>query len=257
MNPSFELQTAIDAAKAGGELALKYFQTELDVKTKKDNSIVTVADVEAEKEIIKYITKAFPDAKFLAEESGGNIKENDFWIIDPIDGTRVFVRGIPQWSILIAHYKNNEVITGICYIPTQNILISSEKNRGAYINGKRTRVSKTDKPQKSFGSFGSITRFKEFESVLRLKEANIPMRSYEHAYALCLLASGNFDFVIDAYGTPWDYAPFACIVPEAGGKLTDFEGKKWHLNSKSLLATNGILHDEIVKIINKKRPKLI
>lgn len=246
---SLDLQVAIDAAKAGGRIALKYFDTSIEAKYKKDLSIVTVADVETEDAIKKYIVNHFPTAKFVAEESGGDINEKDFWIIDPIDGTRVFAKGIPQWSILIAHYKNKEVLSGVCYIPAQNILIVAEKGKGAFLNGEQVHVSTTSSARGSFGSFGSIHRFEDSKPILRLNEKDIVLRSYEHAYALSFLAAGKMDVVIDAYGTPWDYAPFIRIIPEAGGKVTDFEGNEWNLDSKNLLATNGILHDEIVSIL--------
>lgn len=252
INPSKELQTAINAVKAGSELALSYFQKELTINLKKDNSLVTNADFLVEEEIKRHITKNFPKAKFLAEESGGNIHEKECWIIDPIDGTRVFTKRIPLWSILIAHYVDNEVTCGVCYIPSQNTLIAAEKGKGAYRNGKRIRVSKTNSVNNSFGNFGSLHRFSSTAPVLKLNDKGVVFRSYEHAYAFSFFVAGDMDLIIDGGGTPWDYAPFACIVPEAGGKLTDLEGKEWHLNSKNLLATNGILHDEILKIINKK-----
>lgn len=250
-NASLELQTAINAAKAGGKVALKYFQTKLEVETKKDRSFVTTADIEVEKEIKKQITKNFPNANFFAEESGGNIKERDIWIIDPIDGTRVFIKGITQWSILIAHYKNREITTGICYIPTQNILLFAEKNKGAYLNGKPIRVSKTDSLNDAFGSFGSIRHYKNINPIIQLNAMKTVLRGFESAYGLALVATGSMDIVIDAYATPWDYAPFIRIIPEAGGQVTDFQGEKWKITSKNLLATNGLLHNKVLKIINK------
>jgi histidinol-phosphatase len=252
MNASIELQTAIKAAQAGEKIALKYFQTDLEIKTKTDNSILTIADIETEKAIKKHITKQFPDAKFLAEESGGNTKENDFWIIDPIDGTRLFAKGIPFWSILIAHYKDGEINLGVCAVPGQKRLLVAEKGKGAFLNGKRVNVSTQKNVKGAFGSFGSLHRFKSPDPILKLTKKEAILRSYEHAYALTFLAAGNMDVVIDSYGTPWDYAPFVRIISEAGGKVTDFEGKSWNLNTKNLVVTNGLLHGEVIKIINSK-----
>ncbi len=251
MNSSLELQTAIEAAQAGEKIALKYFQTDLEIKTKTDNSILTIADIETEKVIKKHITRQFPDATFLAEESGGNTKENNFWIIDPIDGTRLFAKGIPFWSILIAHYKNGEINLGVCSVPGQKRLLVAEKGKGAFLNGKRVNVSTQKNVKGAFGSFGSLHRFKSPDPILKLTKKEAILRSYEHAYALTFLAAGNMDVVIDAYGTPWDYAPFISIISEAGGKVTDFEGKPWNLNTKNLVAPNGLLHDDVIKIINK------
>jgi fructose-1,6-bisphosphatase/inositol monophosphatase family enzyme len=250
-NPSQELQTAIEAAKAGGKIALNYFQTKLDVKTKKDSSFVTNADLETEKTIKNSILKSYPDAKFLAEESGGDTNEKDFWIIDPIDGTRMFIKGITQWSILIAHYANNEITSGVCYIPTQDILLVAEKNSAAYLNGKQVTVSTINTLDKAFGSFGSIRHYKNIDPIIKLNENKTVLRGFESAYGLALVAKGSMDVVIDAYATPWDYAPFIRIIEEAGGKVTDFEGKPWNLETKNLVATNGLLHDRVIKVINK------
>lgn len=252
ISASKELQIAIEAAEIGSNIALKYFQTNLTIKTKDDNSILTVADIEVEQAIKQHITKYFPNAKFLAEESGGDRESDDCWIIDPIDGTRLFSKNIPLWSILIARYKNREVTLGVCAVPAQKIILVAEKGKGTFLNGKKVKVSTTSQAKRAFGSFGSLHRFNSIEPILELNKKNVILRSYEHAYALTFLASGNMDLVIDSYGTPWDYAPFICIIPEAGGKITDFEGKEWNFNSQNLLATNGILHDEILKIINKK-----
>lgn len=252
MNASLKLQTAIKAAQAGSKIALSYYGTDLEIKTKQDHSFVTTADIETEKEIKKLILDEYPDAKFLAEESGGSTNENDFWIIDPIDGTRLFIRGITQWSILISHYENGEITTGVCYIPTQNILVSAEKGKRTFLNEKKVNVSTTPKLSDSFGIFGSFKRFKNIDPIMHLSKSGATLRSFEHSYALSLLAEGNVDFVIDAHGTPWDYAPFIRIIAEAGGKVTDFEGKEWDLKSKNLVASNGLLHAEILKIINAK-----
>jgi fructose-1,6-bisphosphatase/inositol monophosphatase family enzyme len=252
MNFSLELQTAIKAAQAGGKIALSYYQTNLEIKTKKDKSLVTIADVKTEEAIKKHILEVYPDAKFLAEESGGDVKENDFWIIDPIDGTRVFIKGISQWSILIAHYRNNEITSSVCYIPTQNMLLTAEKNKGALLNGKRITVSKTDSLKGAFGNFGSIRHYKNIDPIINLNAKETVLRGFESAYGMALVASGSMDVVIDSHATPWDYAPFIRIIPEAGGKVTDFAGKDWNLETKNLVVTNGLLHDEVIKIINAK-----
>src|SRR6185437_13151013 len=99
--------------------------------------------------------------------------------IDPIDGTRVFIKGIPQWSILIAHYVNKEITTGVCYIPTQNMLLAAEKNKGAYVNGKQVTVSSVDSLDKAFGSFGSIRHYKNFDAITRLNDNKVVLRGFE------------------------------------------------------------------------------
>ncbi len=249
---SNELKVAIAAAKTGAKTALKYFDKELDlgITLKENKSILTKADLDTEKQIIKFIKSKYPDANILAEESGGHTDHSEFWIIDPIDATRVFAKGIAQWSILIAYYKNNTVQVGVCYIPTQNMLVYAERGKGAYLNGKRIHVSGTRKLEHAFASFGGITHFKKPELILKLGKKGANLRSYEHAYTFSFVASGKMDFVIDSFATPWDYAPLVRIIEEAGGQVSDFEGKPWSLGSKNLIVSNGILHNEILKTIN-------
>src|SRR5438874_1234590 len=111
------LATAIEAAKIGAATASQYFESELQVEYKSDNSPVTTADFESEKAIKQYISSQFTDANFLAEETASSIPANDFWVIDPVDGTNSFIRGIPFWFVLVSYYRNNQIQLGVCYFP--------------------------------------------------------------------------------------------------------------------------------------------
>ncbi len=248
---SDELKVAIEAAKKGAKVALRYYNKPLEVEFKKDKSVITIADRNSESAIKNCILSHYPSAKFVAEESGGNQKETDFWIIDPIDGTRNFSRNIPEWSVLISLYKNSEFTIGICYFPILNMLIYAETNKGAFCDGKRINVSSINSLRNSYTAFGSPRHFKDKQLVIDFINASGSTRCIDLSYSAYLLASGKMDALVDAYGKIWDVAPFKVIIEEAGGKLTNLQGKQWTIKDKGYIATNGFLHNQVVEIINK------
>ena len=135
------IDIAIETAKAAGQLGLKYFKNIPEVKFKKDNSPVTIADVEAEKLIRKIISGKFPDHGFIGEELPSIREKAQYvWVIDPIDGTRDFIRQIPNWSVMIALLKKNVPVAGVIFLPSLDILITAQKDKGTRINGKRGKV---------------------------------------------------------------------------------------------------------------------
>src|SRR3990167_5005293 len=134
------LDVAIDAAKKGGELALRYFKTQPKVSYKPDNSPVTEADIEVEKLIRNILAKNFPDHGIIGEELPPiNPKAKYQWVIDPIDGTRDFIRSIPNWAVYIALLKDNQPISSVIFFPTMETLITAEKNKGTYLNARRAK----------------------------------------------------------------------------------------------------------------------
>lgn len=249
---STELIIAIEAAKKGAQKALSYFTKPLDVELKADKSFVTIADKETEKAIISFIQQKFPHALFVGEESGGNINDKEFWIIDPIDGTRSFVHGIDTWCVLIALSRNKEIQLGVCYFPILNYLFYAERGKGAYFNTKQIHTSKVDKLSNAFVNYGSLKYFTNKEAVLRLYEKIESVRSIEATYASCLVTKGSMDASIDAYGELWDHASFKVIIEEAGGKITRLDGSPWYLKGKGSLISNGLIHDQLLEILNKK-----
>jgi fructose-1,6-bisphosphatase/inositol monophosphatase family enzyme len=251
-NLSKELQTAIDAAKLGADEARKYFRNNIAFEVKDDKTIVTAADTASENVIKSHITSNFPNAAFVAEESGGSRDKDAFWVVDPIDGTRAFARGISQWSILIAYYANHQVQLGLCYLPTLDMLVYAERGHGTYFNGEKVQVSDIAKAKEAYSNVGSMRHFKDFAVIEKLTRSTAAVRSYEHAYGMCYLVSGGMDIEVDANAKTWDYAPFVCMLEEAGGKITDMQGNPWNLGTSQVIATNGLLHDEVVNIVNGK-----
>ena len=247
------LDVAIDAAKKGGELALRYFKNQPKVSYKPDNSPVTKADIEVEKLIRKIISKKFPDHGIIGEELPPiNPKAKYQWIIDPIDGTRNFVRNLPAWSTLVAVIEKQKPVVGICYFPGNDELFSAQKGKGAYLNGKKTVVSKVKNLKNSYICYNSIKHFSDKNKLIALENichaANTSRNFAE--LSLSYLFRGKVDAFINAKGNIYDFAAPAILTEEAGGKFTDFEGK-FSLTSGNAVATNGLLHDQVLKILNQ------
>lgn len=247
---STELKVAIEAAKKGAKQALQYYGKSIEIKLKEDKSVFTIADKESENAIKKCILSYFPTAKFVAEESRNNGIEKEFWIVDPIDGSRNFSRGIPIWAVLVALYKNGKVILGVCYYPLLDLLLYAQEGEGTFYNGKRIHVSSINAVKDTYISFGSPRHFRNKQILIKLIEKSAAVRCPDASYSASLLAMGKIDVLIDEYGMIWDIAPFKVIIEEAGGKVTNWKGDPWAINNKGCVATNGILHDEVMKIIN-------
>ncbi len=245
-----KLQTAIEAAKLGGEIALAYFNKDLGIQIKDDKTIVTKADKEVEHEIMQYISSKFPKAKFVGEESGGDRKEKSFWIIDPIDGTRSFVRNIPTWDVLIAYCENGEIVLGVAYFPVLNTIAWAEKGKGAFVDGKQIHVSNIDQLNKSFLGFGHIKSYSP-EIIVNLIKNSWNVRNMA-GYTAYLVAKGSMEVYIAPSNKVWDFAPYKILIDEAGGKLTKLDGTTWDFETVGGILSNGLVHDEVVEIINKK-----
>ena len=249
------LDVAIDAAKAGGELALKYFKSHPKVSYKADKTPVTRADIEAEKLIRKIITKKFPDHGIIGEELPPvNPKARYQWVIDPIDGTKSFVRRMPFWSTLLALMENGKPIIGISFSPVDNELFTAEKGKGTFLNGKRQRVSKVSELQNAYLAHGSIDAFENknmLNGFIKLYRATGSHRGFGDSYAYHLLIKGNIDIMVEAKDKVHDIAAPAILIEEAGGKFTDFSGK-FSLTSDCGVVTNKILHSQVLKLLNGK-----
>lgn len=247
---SQELLTALEAAKKGAAYAMKYYGKELRAIKKKDNTVFTHVDKTTEEIIKKTITNKFPSAKFVGEETGGMPIKEVFWTIDPIDGTRHFARNIPLWSVLVSLIRKGEPVIGVSNTPCLNEIAYAEKGKGAFLNEKKINVSRISKVKDSLVVFGSLRFFKDISSLFKIIKASSSTRSFASPYELHLLASGRCEIVLDAYGKIWDIAPFKVIVEEAGGRVTNWKGKPWTINDRGCVATNGILHDKVIEIIN-------
>ncbi|HSX19205.1 MAG TPA: inositol monophosphatase [Candidatus Saccharimonadales bacterium] len=246
------INVAIDAAKQGGQLAYSYFKKNIKVSYKADNSPVTIADQSTEKLIRSIISKNFPDHGIIGEElPPTNPKAKYQWIIDPIDGTKDFLRQTPFWATLIALLEDGKPQIGVIYYPYSNELFSAQKNKGAYLNGKQVHVSKISKLSDSYISLDTLKYFKRHtktENVLELMEKIYSQRGMG-TFSYNLLLKGNIDAFISAHGFIHDYAAGVVLIEEAGGKFSNFKGE-FSLISDNAVYSNGILHDEVLSILN-------
>jgi len=253
-NKSKFLEVAIEAAKKAEKIILRYYQEDIEVDIKDDLSPVTKADVRAEKEIIKTIQAQFPSHGFLGEESTQNIKKKEYlWIIDPIDGTKNYMRKIPLFATQIALMKGGELILGLSNAPALKELVYAEKGRGAYCNGRKIQVSTIKELNKSYMLFGGVKYFEKhniLKNLLSLIDNTQAHRGIGDFWSYHLLAQGKIDVMIEAQTKIWDIAAVKVIVEEAGGKATDMKGNQINLNTSSILATNKSLHQTVLEYLS-------
>jgi histidinol-phosphatase len=243
----------LEAARAAGEIAMKYYRGGFEVTIKADRTPVTQADREAETAIRAILSRATPGFGFLGEEFGQEGSTSHRWIIDPIDGTKNFVRHIPIWAVLIALEEDGEVTTGVVHNPVTGELFWARKGEGAWANGERIRVS----PCAAMGdamllhsSLNLLKRVGYWDGFVRLVDATSRQRGFGDYYGYCLVAAGKGEIYAEADLKPWDAAPMKILIEEAGGRLTDFEGKP-DIYTGSVLATNGLLHDEALRLLRR------
>jgi len=236
------LKTAIEAAKAAQLVINKYYDGEFDVEIKPDLSPVTIADVETEETIKKIILDAFPDHGFFGEETGKVNEDADYnWLIDPIDGTKSFVRGYPFFSTQIALMHKGELIVGVSNSPGFNEMAYAEKGQGAWLNGEKIQVSDIadiSKSTLSLGNIATIAGKPQWQTVGELVQEVHRIRGYGDFYHYHLLASGKIDTIIESDVNILDIAALSVIVNEAGGCFTDLSGEALTLDTTSVLACN-------------------
>ncbi|MBI4129733.1 inositol monophosphatase [Candidatus Roizmanbacteria bacterium] len=248
------LQTGLQAVKRAETVIVNYFSDEIRYTLKPDESPVTRADKESEEVIIKTIREQFPDHGFLGEESQKDGKEYEYlWIIDPIDGTKNYLRKLPFFATQLALMKNGELILGISNAPILQELLYAEKGKGAYCNGKDVKTSTIKSLPESYLLYGSLKRFEKkgkLSQLLSLGNTVQGFRGFGDFYNYHLLAQGLVDIVIETDCKIWDVAALSVIIQEAGGVFTDMEGNALTEHSRSALATNGYLHKDILRYFN-------
>lgn len=242
------LKTAAKAVKEAEKIIMHYYDKAFDVEIKTDQTPVTLADKEAEEIIIKTIKETFPDHAFLGEESGISNNNSEFiWIIDPIDGTFNFMRRVPLFATQLALMKDNELILGISNAPASNEMLWAEKGEGAFLNGKKIKVSTVDKLSRSYLSFGVLKQFqktKQLDNLTDLISKTFSHRGIGDFWSFHLLAEGKIDIMIEAETGIWDIAALTVIIEEAGGIVTDITGKPVTIETNSIIASNKYLHKQ-------------
>jgi len=224
-------------AVEAGTLALDYQRKGISADTKDDDSPVTAADKACEKMLVEAIRREFPDDGILGEE-GANLesKSGRRWIIDPIDGTKDFVRGMPVWANLIGLEQDGQVVAGVANCPTQNTLCWASKGGGSFANGVRNQVSSVSDASLAvicFNGFHKNSVAEMGQTLLDWITQVWSVRGFGGAMDALFVAMGKADIWIEPKAKPWDFAPLKIIVEEAGGKFSSFAGEN------SIYAGNG------------------
>ena len=246
------LDAAVDAARAAGQIALKYFHEGVEVTLKPDATPVTRADREAEQAIVEILGRAFPAYGTLGEEFGGHGTDEVRWIIDPIDGTQNFVRGIGFWATLIALEERGEITVGVIHNPVTAEIYTARRGAGAHRNGERLRVSDVGELSRSFfvhAGLGVVRKSGHWDGFARLIDATERQRGFGDYLGYGLVAAGKAEIYAELDLKPWDLAAPKIVVEEAGGRFTDFRGRTT-IYSGTALATNGRLHDAALALLS-------
>lgn len=248
--PSQELQAALDAAQAAADVIRALYQRNLQVHVKADKSPVTEADVRAEETIRELLSARFPSYGFYGEETGSHAMDaENVWLVDPIDGTKSFVRECPFFSTQIALMRQGRFVLGVSSAPAYNELAWAEEGSGAFLNGAAIRVSTVAELDKSIVSSGNLKtltkspqRWTAFGDLIQRVSR---IRGYGDFVHYHLLARGSLDVVIESDVNILDIAALTVIVREAGGKFTDLDGNPVGLETTTVLATNSALHSTV------------
>jgi histidinol-phosphatase len=244
------LNVALQAVDLAKEIILKNNSQFQSLSIKPDNSVVTEIDKRIEQAAKELIKAIFPDHGFLGEELGRENMNSEYtWIIDPIDGTREFTRGLPFFSTLIALMKGDGFILGVSSAPQLNELLYAERGEGAWLNGELVHVSDRAELKKSFilgPAYKYLARTHTFDSMAKLSAAVQGTRNVGGFPGYHWVATGKAEAMLEVDTHIYDVAPFVTIIREAGGAVSDLEGNPIALDSKSFLFSNGKLHQEIL-----------
>lgn len=245
--------TLLKAVKWASEIAADNFEKPKKVKDKKGTSLVSNVDLECNKTIIKIIKKKFPGHNILSEETGFEDNKSDYtWHIDPIDGTHNYVRKIPLYGISVALARHGQVIMGAVALPYFSHLYFAEKGKGAFLNGRKIHVSRKNKLHfyNIAIDFPSARRQYSLSFLNNIASHIVDVKQFGCAvYHGALLAEGKLDAYVIQKTNPWDIAAAFLIIGEAKGKVTNFEGRPWSLKDDRFVATNGLLHDDILECV--------
>jgi histidinol-phosphatase len=244
------LATALEAARAAAEVVNRYYQRNVKVSLKADKSPVTEADVETEKAIRGILAAKFPTHGFYGEETGQSAMDAEYiWIVDPIDGTKAFVREYPMFSTQIALMHRGRLIVGVSSAPVYGEVAYGEIGVGAWLNEQPIRVSNIDTIEHaalSTGNLKTLATGPQWMAFGRLAARLNRIRGYGDFLHYHLLASGKIDAVVESDVNILDVGACAVIVEAAGGRFTDLAGQPLSLTSGSVLATNGRLHAAVL-----------
>ncbi len=254
MNPEWRnrYELALEVTHAAAKHALGFFDGTFKVETKADMSPVTIADRESELLLRKAITKVFPDDGFLGEEFGDTAGTTGYrWIMDPIDGTRSFVRGIPVWGTLVGLEYKGELIAGVAEAPAMGQYWHALRGNGAFRGDKPIHVSDSSDLKQALVFYSGMQWFVEAgasDIFWDLCQKTDRQRGFGDFYGFVLVAQGSGEMMVEYGVHAWDVAALIPIVEEAGGRMTTWDGTS-SIDRPDSLATNGKLHDKVLDIL--------
>jgi myo-inositol-1(or 4)-monophosphatase len=249
-----ETRAAIEAAEAAGRILLRHFGRVRGIRLKGTKDPVTAADLAAERSIRLSLRREFPAIGFLGEEGQATDGGSGRWIVDPLDGTIGFIAGLPFFAVSIALERRGRIVAGVILLPRLGELFVAERGRGAWLNGNRLRVSRTATLANCVISLwhdDTVWRDRRLrESIARLALRVRSLRIFGAAFSLAYVAAGRLDGYWEQSARPWDVAAGALLVREAGGRVTDGNGKPFGLEQPTILASNGRIHHGLITALN-------
>ncbi len=251
------LDFAVETAHQAGQITLGYFRNGVQVDFKEDDTPVTVADRKAEELIRWRIESHFPGHAIVGEEFGksGGGEATHRWFVDPIDGTKSFVRGVPLYGVLIGLEIEGRIEVGVAHFPALNEMVYAATGLGCFCNGRRTKVIETPTMSKSFIAFTdpiSFDRSPNKAAWEKLKQSSYYLIGWSDAYGHACVATGRLELMLDPALKPWDWSPFPVIMREAGGFFGDWTGKETIFGTEAMSTTQKLL-PEVLEIINSTK----
>ena len=258
-------QTAHRAAEEAGAILRRLFRQEIAVSQKASYNLVTEADVQAEQAIVDAIQNAFPDHVILGEESsesGGEAKYNSsehLWIVDPLDGTNNFVHGVEHFAVSIAYYFRGQAEVGVVYQPMTNDFFVAKRGTGAFRNREPAKVSTCSELDESLLGIGFYyDRGAQMRATLAAMEQLYSQQIHGFrrmgtaALDLCMVGCGQLDGYFEFQLSPWDFAAGALFAQEAGGRVSDCQGKELPVGVSSIVASNSKIHEHVLRYVQPK-----
>lgn len=252
--PSIEtlLEFAQDAAWQAGRVTLGYFQSGITAERKADNTPVTVADKAAEQKLRELIGRYWPDHNIVGEEFGNTHTGSRYtWIIDPIDGTKSFMSGVPIYSNLLALTDGEKALIGVANFPALNEMVYAVRGRGSWWNGRRahtTTINNLADARLLTSDLNTFAQYGYSEAWQKLVDATWIQRTWGDSYGYILVATGRAEVMVDPVMALWDTGPLGVILEEAGGTFTNWKGQAT-IHAGESIATNGVLLDQLLQVI--------
>ncbi len=246
------LELALGAAKDAGDVALRYFQRDVEVEWKSDQTPVSVADREAERHLRSRIEERFPDHGILGEEFGAVRGDAAFrWFLDPIDGTQSFIRGVPLWGVMVGHERDGEPVLGVLHFPALNETVWARTGGGAWWNGKRVSVSSVARLDEATLCTTDLRFFEPqgLQAAYDRLRARVKLdRTWGDCYGHALVATGRADIMLDPVLGECDALPLLPILEEARGRFSDWRGVRT-VRGGNAISTNGLLTEAVIKVL--------